>query len=81
VLHHWPTALVLDWLKWATSCGLWKAIVLTNDTLQQPGLDCELGGYRGLDPSMFPLNAIPGLQQYTTFLHKTVCIIECHPST
>lgn len=81
VLHHWPTALVVEWLQWAARSGLWKVIVLTNDTLQADGLDCDLGGYRGLDPAKAPLANVPGLQRYTDFLHKSICVLECQTST
>lgn len=77
VFHHWPTRMVADWLQWAKQCGLWKYLLVTNDKLQQSGLDCELGGYRGLDPTMHPLASIVPGSFRIDFLHKSILIVKC----
>lgn len=76
VLHHWPSALVRDWLEWARQCGKWKWLVLTQDRKQdRDGADCPLGGYRALDPVLRPLREIPGLRRIGEYLHKAVLIL------
>ena len=76
VLHHWPNSLVLDWLKWARSCGKWRWLITTQDRHQErDGQDCSLGGYRGLDLTMEPLRGL-GLMPFSEYLHKSVLLLR-----
>ena len=77
VLHHWPSSLVLDWLTWAQRCQRWRWLVLTNDRHQDQGPgDCDLGGYRALDPQYPPLAAIAGLTLVRRYLHKAIYLLD-----
>jgi SAM-dependent methyltransferase len=77
VLHHWPTALVREWLKWAIVARKWKWLILAQDVHQQTdGEDCILGGYRALNPSMSPLNEFK-LKFLGQYLHKAVYLLDC----
>jgi SAM-dependent methyltransferase len=76
VLHHFGEALTRDWLNWARTCGKWGAVVITNDHDQYLP-DCRLGGWRGLDPAKPPLSEVAGLRKVTSYLGKTVMILEC----
>lgn len=76
VLHHWPTHMVVNWLRWARACGKWKHLILTQDVQQPvPGTDCHLGGYRALDPRMEPLLSFK-LRVVTKYLHKAVLLLD-----
>ena len=77
VLHHWPSAMVAEWLSWARTCGKWQRIVLTQDCHQpEADADCHLGGYRALSPDLPPLRQF-GLKMVTMYLHKAVLVMEC----
>lgn len=79
VLHHWPTALVRDWLQWARRCRKWRALLVTFDHPNATaGADCELGAYRPLSPELAPLADL-GLRRVATYLHKTVCLAPVTP--
>jgi hypothetical protein len=78
VLHHWPNALILDWLAWARACGKWRWLVLVNDHRQDlDGGDCTLGGYRGLNPALSPLKHVNGLVSLVNMGHKKVLLLKC----
>jgi hypothetical protein len=80
VLHHWPDALVTDWLNWARASGKWKAVLLTADCRQAHEKSTRLGGYRALDLSLRPLRAVPGLREVARYLHKAVWLLDCTPA-
>jgi hypothetical protein len=68
--------MVVDWLRWARTCGKWKHLILTQDVQQPvPGTDCHLGGYRALDPRMEPLLPFK-LRVVTKYLHKAVLLLD-----
>lgn len=72
VLHHWPNAWVVEFLKWALAAKRWKRIVLTQDVHQQGDwIDCHLGGYRALHPHQEPLRQF-GLKVFAEYLHKAI---------
>jgi len=75
VLHHWPTALVADWVQWAARCGKWRRVLLTQDR-EQRAEDCPLGGYRGLDPDRPPLGGL-GLRRLADVGHKAMLLLDC----
>jgi SAM-dependent methyltransferase len=76
-LHHWPDALVRDWLTWARGAGKWRWLVLTYDCAHAAtGADCRLGGYRPLDAGLPPL-AGTGAVRLTRYLHKEVALLQC----
>jgi SAM-dependent methyltransferase len=72
VFHHWPTALVADWLRWAKQAKKWRYVIAVQDRPQTTG-DCRLGGYRGLDPNKEPLKSLGG-RDVGGFLHKAVVL-------
>jgi Mannosyltransferase putative len=77
VFHHWPAALLVDWLLWARTAGKWKYVVFTQDCRQTPGVvDATLGGYRALDPCQRPLRDVPCVCIHQ-FLHKAVLLLPC----
>jgi SAM-dependent methyltransferase len=78
-LHHWPNALVREWLAWARAAGKWRWLVLTYDCANATaGADCPLGGYRPLSVDLPPLAGL-GLRRLTRYLHKEVAVLECVP--
>lgn len=74
VLHHWPTALIADWLGWANRSGKWKWLVCTYDFVNAHAGDIRLGGYRALDVSQPPFGL--GLFRLCRYLHKEVAILS-----
>ena len=77
VLHHWPSWMVVEFLAWASTCGKWQRIVLTQDCHQpEADADCHLGGYRALSSDLPPLRQF-GLKMVTMYLHKAVLVMEC----
>lgn len=77
VLHHWPNALVSNWLQWAQRCRIWQWLLLTFDVEKWvEGADCQLGGYRSLRPDHGPLKAVP-LMHVASYLHKGVYLLRC----
>ena len=80
VLHHWPNALVRDWLAWARQCGKWRWLICTqNHDPNDDGRDCPLGGYRGLDPAKETLGGL-GLVPFCHYLYKSVLLLPVRPS-
>jgi hypothetical protein len=75
VLHHWPEALILDWLSWAWRSERWSWILVCQDN-QQKQRDCRLGGYRGLDPARLPLCGFPW-QKVCDYQKKSVLLLRC----
>ena len=75
VLHHWPTAWVVDWVarvRVLRDSGKWKAVILCQDRHQwHDGQDTWLGGYRALNPAMMPLKPF-GLRTLNEHLHKAI---------
>lgn len=56
VLQHWPSALIQDWLRWATQSGKWHDILITNSfSLDDKPRDCALGDFRPLSARVEPL--------------------------
>ena len=81
VLQHWPNKLVREWLTWARSCGKWKYVLICGDCQQATDDgDCILGGYRPLDIAGRQLVNL-GLSSVSTFLHKSVLLMTCDPSS
>lgn len=77
VLHHWPLALVEDWLAWAKRSRKWRGLLLTFDcNYATAGADCQLGAYRPLSPALPPLDNL-GVVELTRYLHKVVCWLPC----
>lgn len=77
VLHHWPNAMIIDWLIRVRNSARWRWVVLTQDLHQRhAGQDTHLGGYRALNPDMAPLREF-GLRTVATYLHKAVLLMEC----
>lgn len=76
VLHHWPTKLIVSWLDSLIESKKWKHLLLCQD-LQQYGdtQDCHLGGYRGLNPKMFPLNRYK-IVKTINIHHKYIVIVS-----
>lgn len=80
-LHHWPAALIRDWLAWARGCGRWRWLVVTYDVANAvAGADCVLGGYRPLRADLAPLADIADLRRLMAYLHKEVAVVDCRPS-
>lgn len=78
VLHHWPSALIREWIPWAIASGKWRWILCSHDCHQsEEGADCILGGYRALNPEMMPLKGLP-FRPVCQYLHKQVVLIDCH---
>ncbi len=74
VLHHWPTEVIVKWLKDITDANRWRYLILCQDDNQLTD-DCYMGGYRALSPDKFPLN------QYTyehraKVHHKTLLVLK-----
>jgi len=70
-----PPTSAADWLTWARGCGKWRWLICTQDREQQAdGQDCQLGGYRGLDPKMMPLRDL-GLLPLCHYLNKSVLLL------
>lgn len=76
VLHHWPSALIRDWITWAKACGKWKWLVLCHDSDHAHAGDIPLGGYRSLSPALEPLAGL-GLLPVSKYLHKQILMLEC----
>lgn len=77
VLHHWPTAMVTDFVTWAKACGRWKWLIFTQDVHQKPeNPDCFLGGYRPLHPEQEPLKSLSPTR-YVQLLNKCAVIWKC----
>lgn len=75
VFHHWPNALVTDWLTWARASGKWRWLICTQDCQQeQDGADCPLGGYRPLSVTRPPLSGL-GLMPLCEYLNKSVLLL------
>ena len=72
VLHHWPTAMVQQWLRDIIASRRWRCIVMTQDRHQR-ATDCHLGGYRALNPSHPPLSDF-GPWRTVEYAHKSLCI-------
>lgn len=76
VLHHWPNALVKDWIAWARKSKKWRHVVFSQDCHQQAeDEDCILGGYRALHPDLHPLAGL-GLQEVCQYLHKAILLLD-----
>lgn len=77
VLHHWPTEMVVNWLDSLLKSKKWKYLLLCQDAKQlADNQDCHLGGYRALNPKMYPLNRYP-IVQTINIHHKCLVIMEC----
>lgn len=80
VMHHWPNALVVDWINWAKSSGKWEWLIVTSDCHQRhDGEDTRLGGYRALNPGMKPLLGLGG-NLVCQYLHKAIVAFDCRPA-
>jgi ribosomal protein L11 methylase PrmA len=75
VLQHWPSGMVIDLLNWAKHCGKWTRIYLTQDNIQNEA-DCPLGGYRGLDLKLHPLNQIEGIRHVASYAKKSILSLD-----
>jgi len=72
VLHHWPTEMIVKFITRIRELGKWRHVLFTQDHGQQiDNEDTYLGGYRGLDLNMSPLNKL-GLQMVYTYGYKSV---------
>lgn len=77
VLHHWPYAMISDWLSRIIQSKKWKWIVLTQDRFQRDH-DTYLGGYRALDPRKPPLSEFGPWDSIIPYLHKAICVKRCY---
>lgn len=74
VLHHWPSALIREWLTAVVAAKRWKAVVLCVDTATAAaGADCPLGGYRALAADLDPLRPF-GFSTALRFAHKAILV-------
>lgn len=77
VLHHWPNAMVTDFVTWARSSGRWPWLCFTQDVHQQAdGDDTFLGGYRPLHPDMEPLKSLAPTR-FVKIRDKTAVLWRC----
>lgn len=74
VLHHWPTHMITKFLSSIKESKKWNHILFTQDHGQQSdNQDTYLGGFRGLDPSMAPMNALGTLVH--RYGYKSICTL------
>ena len=75
VLHHWPTKLIVQFLDKLIESKKFKYLIICQDSKQfSDSQDCHLGGWRGLNFRMYPLNRYT-FKEVCDIHYKTVALM------